>query len=176
MAAVSSMIALSVAAAASMLAAKKQADGMEAQGEFAERQGKVNARLAEMQSDDALARGDAASKQAADRANQVRGAQRVGFAAQGVALDSGSAQDVQQETARLGALDALTVKNNAQREAWGYRIQANQYLASGEQAVMAGRNSAGATLLTGGAQAVGQIASYQPRGAGASTRNVSNIA
>lgn len=54
------------------------------------------------------------------------GSQRAGFAAQGVDVGSGSAVDVQADAAYLGELDALTIRNNAAREAWGYEVEADQ--------------------------------------------------
>ncbi len=51
-------------------------------------------------------------------------------------------------------MDALTVKNNAWREAWGYKAQARSYRTQGALSRLASRNEANSTLLTGGLQAV----------------------
>jgi len=145
-------------AGASLLSARQQAAGLEASAAYSERMAGVNERLSNMQAEDAEKRGEVEAGNVLKRANQIKGSQRAGFAAQGIAVDSGSAQDVQTETAEMGALDALTVRNNAQREAWGYRVQGAQGRASAEMDAMGKRNTAGATLLTGGIQAADTIA------------------
>ena len=147
-----------ITAGASLLSARQQAAGLEASAAYSERMAEVNSRLSNMQAEDAIKRGDTEANSVAKRATQIRGSQRAGFAAQGIALDSGSAQDIQTETAEMGALDALTVRNNAAREAWGYKMQGLQGMASAEMDAMGKRNTAGATLLTGGMQAADSIA------------------
>jgi len=52
------------------------------------------------------------------------GTQRTAFAGQGVTLDSGSALDVQGQTAYIGELDALQIRQNAALQAWGIRSEA----------------------------------------------------
>jgi hypothetical protein len=51
------------------------------------------------------------------------GAQRAGFAAGNIDVAFGSAADVQADAAYLGELDALTIRTNAAREAWGFQVQ-----------------------------------------------------
>lgn len=53
------------------------------------------------------------------------GAERAGAAAHGVDANTGSALDIQSDSATLGELDALTIRNNAAREAYNYRVQAS---------------------------------------------------
>lgn len=83
-----------------------------------------NANIAELQSTDAVARGKIAEDQFRTRVKGAIGAQRVGFAASNVDVGFGSAVDVQGDAAYLGELDALTIRNNAAREAWGFKVQA----------------------------------------------------
>jgi hypothetical protein len=59
----------------------------------------------------------------------------------------------------MGELDALTIRNNAAREAWGYRVQATNYRQSASLTKMAAKNQASSirnqgwtTLLTSGLQ------------------------
>lgn len=145
-------------AAVGLFAAKQQADALSAQGEYGERQAAINNRLANMQADDTLARGDQQANQIGRNTRKIAGAQRAGFAAQGIALDSGSAQDIQVETAEMGALDQLTVRNNAAREAWGYRVQGQQGVFSAQNQAEGNRRAGQATLLTGGMNAANAIA------------------
>jgi hypothetical protein len=110
----------------------------------------TNARLSEIQANDAITRGE---KQATDIKTQTRkliGAQRAALASQGLDLKDGNAADIQEETASLGAMDAMTVRNNAWREAWGYKVQANNYTGAGQMAQITAKNQANSTILTGG--------------------------
>lgn len=78
------------------------------------------------------------------------GRQRAALAAQGISLTEGSAQDIIQETQDISELDALTIKNNAAREALGFRTQARQFGLRGRQEERAGQIGAAESLVTGG--------------------------
>jgi len=120
------------------------------QGEFQRQQFEFNKRIAETQAEDAIRRGDKDAVALKKSAKRLIGAQRTALAAQGIEIDSGSALDVQMDTAQLAAQDALTIKNNAYREAWGYKVQALDYGAKGQFAELQGRQQATQSLLTGG--------------------------
>ena len=79
-----------------------------------------------------------------DQVRQFIGGQRAALGASGVVASEGSAATLQDEAARQGEIDALTVRNNAYLEAWGMKTQARSLSA---QAKMA-RRQAGMTLLT----------------------------
>lgn len=83
-----------------------------------------NASVAELQSTDALERGDEAANRYRMGVRGMIGSQRAGAAAGNIDVGVGSAVDVQADAAYLGELDALTLKSNATREAWGYKVQA----------------------------------------------------
>lgn len=115
-----------------------------------------NADLADLQAEDAIARGHEAELKSRGGSRQLVGAQRASLAAQGIDIDTGSARDVVENDAMLGELEALTIRNNARRAAWGFNVQASQYRNQGELARTAGRNTAKAlrnqsvsTLLNG---------------------------
>lgn len=86
-----------------------------------------NATLAGWQADDAVVRGDEAANRALLKSGQLKGSQRAAFAANGVDLGGDSAQRVLTDTDYLASVDAATLRDNAAREAWGYRQQARQY-------------------------------------------------
>ena len=120
-------------------------------GNAAKKAGDFNAAVSELQAKDALARGRTDEQRFRQGVRALIGSQRAGFAAQGVDVGVGSALDVQADAAFLGELDALTIRNNAQREAWGYRIEAENYRMGGQQARTASRwNAVGTVLGTAG--------------------------
>lgn len=83
-----------------------------------------NAHTADLQAADAVKRGAEEESRFRTSVRGLIGSQRAGFAGQGVAVGSGSAADVQRDSAYLGELDALTIRHNAAREAFGYTAQA----------------------------------------------------
>lgn len=112
-----------------------------------------NAVLAGFQAEDATARGETAANQAMLKGGQVKGTQRASMAANGVDLSVGSAQLVLNDTDYITSVDAAQLRDNAAREAWGYRQQARSYV---DRSVSASNGvnsispwlSAGTSLLT----------------------------
>jgi len=104
---------------------------------------------------------------------QLIGSQRASMAAQGIDISSGSALDIQVETAELGALDALTIRNNAFREAAGYRIEAAGYTGQAEFTRVAGESNARNTLISGGLSAINQ--GFQTYAAAGGSNGGSNV-
>jgi hypothetical protein len=83
-----------------------------------------NAAVSQLQAQDAVERGVEQEGRFRAQVRGVVGAQRAGFAGANIDVSSGSAADVQADAAFLGELDALTIRTNAAREAWGYQVQA----------------------------------------------------
>lgn len=112
---------------------------------------RANQEMSEMQARDAITRGREAEQRLRRDAKQFIGSQRSQIAAQGVALGDAdsSAADIQEDTAYLAELDALTIRNNARREAFGYRMQGmNTGMNSAIQS-SAARQQGWATLISG---------------------------
>jgi hypothetical protein len=122
-------------------------------GKVNQRVAEINAKLAEQQAVDAELRGIEDARQFGFRVRQVMGAQRAGYAGQGVIVDEGSAAEVVADTARSGELDRLRVLNNAAREAWGYRAKAVDFRNQGRLARFKGNTAAVGTILGGAAEA-----------------------
>lgn len=147
--------------------AYSQSQALSAQSAYQKQVYNQNASLAGMQADDAIQRGNLEAGKVRKRTNKMIGDQRASFGAQGIDPASGSAANIENETSAMGELDALTAKNNAWREAWGYKVQANQYTNQGSFAELAADNQSRNTLLTGGMQALGygaQAAYYAKKG------------
>lgn len=134
-------------------------------GQSNRRIGKANAQLADIAAQDAIQRGNMEADKSLARTRQQVGDQRAALAAQGVLVDSGTGADITNQTESLGALDAMTIKNNAAREAFGFRQQADNARIGGKFAALRGQNEAYSTLLTGGARAADRYNEYkQARG------------
>jgi len=92
----------------------------ESQAELAE----FNASVADLQAKDARELGAEEERRYRQGVDVLIGAQRAGIAAGNVDVGYGSAVDVQADAAYMGELDALTIRTNAAREAWGYEVEA----------------------------------------------------
>ena len=90
----------------------------EAQADAAEYQAAVarnNRIIAERNAEDARRRGEFEANVQRQRTQQLIGTQEAFFAGQGVLVGQDSPLDVVADTAALGELDALTIRNNAER-------------------------------------------------------------
>jgi len=137
-----------------------------------------NAQIQDRAAQDALSRGRIEEQQHRLKVAQMKGTQRSALAASGVQVDTGSALDMVADTAMMGEMDALTIRNNAEREsynslvgAYNARAQASTLRAEAGLQMMAGRNAArngtwgAATTLLGGAAQIGMnyslLSSYE---------------
>lgn len=125
------------------------------QGKFQKQILLQNAELAKFQADDAIKRGNLEANQNNQQVKKLIGSQRAAMAAQGIDLSSGSALDIQQSTAELGAIDSLTIKNNAWREAWGYKVDSANYQSQAKFTDLQSKYKSRQTLINGGLQALG---------------------
>jgi len=129
--------------------------------EFAGAQGEQNV---------AAAQAETRAKLAAIEANQ---------GASGVRLDSGSFSDVRQSEAKLGMLNALNIRSDAARRAYGFQGDAMNYTAQaglekakGKTAKTAGYLNAATTVLGGAADSFGAYDSYLNRTSTINTREM----
>jgi hypothetical protein len=116
-----------------------------------------NAGVAEVQAVDAQTRGELAVQQIQQQVKQVIGGQRAAFAAGSIDVSSGSAAEVQADAAYLGAIDAATSRNNAAREAWGYRVQKEDLLKQAEITRRTGKAQGDALRAQGSAALAGSL-------------------
>jgi hypothetical protein len=118
----------------------------------------INAIMAESGAQMELQRGQQQVGAVTAKAGQVKSAQRVAMAANGIDLGEGNASEVLATTDLTKEIDANTAQANAVRSAWGYRTQASNYMTD---AAMKRATSdsispwgAAATSLLGGASSV----------------------
>jgi hypothetical protein len=109
-----------------------------------------NAGFADWQATDALERGRTNEKRQRQTTEGVIGSQRTSLAAQNVDVNKGSSLDVQADAAYLGELDALTIRNNAAKEAYGYTVQAQDLRQRGKYAKQEGEMGAINTIVGAG--------------------------
>lgn len=128
------------------------------QGAFQEAMAEQNAAYKEAAAQDAEKRGAVDADRYRRQVGQLIGSQRTGFAANGIDVNSGTAAEIQDDTAAFGEFDALTIANNAAREAWGYRVGAQNDLMNGRMAQSNARSAATGSILGGVGSAFGSFA------------------
>lgn len=147
----------------------KEAEAQREQAKYQKHMADLNAKLAEDQGKEAIQAGDLEANALARKADQVKGAQRVGYAGQGVDVNTGVAAEMQADTEALSQIDQVTIKTNAWRQAWGYKVEALNSRSRGEFSRIAGEKAANNTLMTAGIRGLGDViqgASYIPKGGG----------
>jgi hypothetical protein len=130
--------------------AKGQRDAGRASAQIAEGQ----AQLADFSARDAVSRGKIEEQLYRRDVKQLQGSQRVAIAGSG--FDSGGdLAQLASQTAAMGEFGAMTIRTNALREAYGYKLEGKAQVAQSRYARKAGDTNSMATLLTGAAQSYG---------------------
>lgn len=127
--------------------------------------GEYNASLLEAKARDAQRRGFEDESRFRIDLRGLLGSQRAGYAGQNVDVGTGSPVDVVTDTAYQGELDALTLRTNAAREAWGYRAEAENERMQAAATRRLGKLQAGST------RRVGQADAFSTRAGGRQARN-----
>ncbi|MDR1650747.1 MAG: hypothetical protein LBR87_03075 [Synergistaceae bacterium] len=103
----------------------------QAQADAAMRAAEQNARIARFQASDAVKRGGAEEAGMRRQFDILRGRREASAAAAGIQTDSGSMKDIQEASVREEERDVSVNALNHAREAWGYSVQAENYLYEG---------------------------------------------
>lgn len=134
----------------------QQAKATKAQTKFQQGVARNNQIIANQKADDARRRGQEEEQRREQLTRSEIGANRARAAARGVVVDEGSNLAISEDIARAGKQDALTIRNNAEREALGFEAQAVEFQSEaslrGLEAEDARRSAlfgAGSSLLTG---------------------------
>ncbi|HVZ80303.1 MAG TPA: hypothetical protein VHE12_05795 [bacterium] len=110
----------------------------------------TNASLARLQAQDAVERGKRQVATYARAFDQGYGEKYASAVGAGVDPTVGSALAGLEDYQHGGALDVVSLRNNASKEAFGLNQEADQYDLEAEQAKIKQRLAAGSGLLTGG--------------------------
>lgn len=117
---------------------------------------KSNAFIARLKSKDAKARGQEAESISRGKTKKAVASQKASMASQGLNLSVGSPVDVVTETEDVGAMDALTIKNNAIREAMGHDIEGIRQTGRGKIKETVAKSEGFSSFLSGGTKGISQ--------------------
>lgn len=145
-----------------MQAQNQQAEAQQASLNYQRQVAENNAATSEALAKDATERGRAEERRHRQQVQQLLGRQQAVFGATGLQT-SGSALGILGDTAEMGELDALQIRDNAEREAFGFRAQASNDRAQAGLLGQQAANVQGATiapLLNATASVAGQWYDY----------------
>jgi len=128
--------------ALSLYGQMQQSKAQQQQYEYQAAISRNNQIISQRQADDAISRGQVAEEEHRLKVNQLKASQRAAFASNGIDLGSDVVGETLSDTAMLGELDALTIRSNAEREAYGYLVQASNYGAEAGGSLLASKNAA----------------------------------
>ena len=148
-----------IAIAAAAISTGISAYSAVAAGENAKEVADYNATVQENAAKDASERGAIAAAEQRTKARQMIARQNAAMSSGGLDASTGTPLDLQTETAGIGELDALRIVNNAQRQAAGYKAQAELEKFRGGSALNAGYFGAAGSILGG----VGTAAYYKSK-------------
>src|SRR6185312_863591 len=170
-ASLASMAASAAGAAVSAIGSAKQGA---AEANMSNYNAQVQAQDAKAAQQNAQWAGAAGEQQTEQKQLQTRatvGALKANEAAGNIDVNSGSAVDVRSSAAQLGQLDAINIRANAARQAYGYQTQATSYEAesnldryAANNDVTAGDIGAAGTFLGGAGNAGSNWANFMKSG------------
>lgn len=143
-----------VSVAVAVVGAVASAYGSQQQADYQSKIAERNAKIADNQAQEALARGEQDAIEIQRRGAALRSAQRASLGAKGIDLGYGTAADLQDQTDFFTQSDVATARTNARKNAWGYQAQAGGFVAEGENARYQGNLATTSSLLS----AAGKVA------------------
>ena len=132
------------------------------EGEVAAR----NAAVQDQQAQQATELGAIAEQEQRQRTQRIISAQKSAMGSSGIEIGSGTFGNLLDDSAYMGEQDAQTIRANAAKQAWGYRVSSDLTSLQGDMARRAGNANANGSLLSG----VGKTFGYAYQAYGMSTK------
>lgn len=152
---------MGVSAASSLVTGYAQSRAIRSKGAYDASIANTNAAMADLAGEQTIAAGDIAAGRKDLETQQKVGEQRAAQGASGVDVGSGSAAITRGATELVGNVDAMTIRNNASRRAFGYQVQGDQDRFQGKFAQLTAKSESDQTLLSGGLEAIsGPLSMY----------------
>jgi hypothetical protein len=158
--AVASVVATVASTAMSVMSAQQSAAAQNKAANYQAQVAANNQKVADQNATYARQVGAVQEQAQRMKAGEFLASQRAAGASNGFDVNAGSNLDLQSRTASLGEMDALTIRANADRQAYGYQTQATSFGAESQLDTMkasdatAAGNMAVAGSIVGGASAL----------------------
>lgn len=162
------LVLTAIGAASSAYGAYQQGQAESQAASYQAQVARNNQLVAQQNAQMALQTGQQQEAAKREQTAQMIGQQRAIIAGSGIDPNSGSSKRIQGDTAALGALDASTIRNNAERTAYGYQTQGMDYSAQAgllqsqsSSASSAGELSAFGSIVGGAASVANKWYTYK---------------
>lgn len=157
-------IAAAVALASTAAAGTVTAISAEQQASYQSAVAANNAKVASINATTAIQQGQQQEQAKREQTAQLIGRERAAAGASNIDPNTGSPAKIQSDSAQLGELDALTIRNNAARQSWNFQNQSNAFAAESSQAETAGNLNAFSSLIGSASSVSSKWASYSNSG------------
>ncbi len=158
--AVAAWVSIASAAAAAGASAVQSASAARFRSRIATR----NSVIAKQRAADAFAVGAAEESRLNLRVIRMLGSQRASIGASGAIVDEGAALSVLEDTAMIGELDTLQIRNNAARAAYGLEVQSQNFLFDASAGRHQGRNALVGGAINTAASVFSSFSTFQSAG------------
>lgn len=145
---------MGLSAIGAITSAFTQSAAYKAQGDYEATVANTNAKLAQLQSKQTLEAGDIEASRENLKTQQAIGSVRATQGASGVDVASGSSALVRNSIQSVGQQDELTIRNNAQKQAWGYQTEAIEDTYKGQFEKDTASAESEQSILNGGLKAI----------------------
>lgn len=166
------VVAAAVAAAGAIAKGASDWSAANAQKNIAKQNAEVAGRNAAL----SMAVGENQAEQIGMRNKAIAGKIKAEQGSNGVDVGSGSAKDIQTSQRALGLFDTMTLKSNAAREAFGFKVQAKQFTdeaaiakTKANQAILSGAIGTASSLLSAAKSSSAQYDKWQDAAGSASS-------
>lgn len=157
--AIASIAATVIGAGVSAYGQMKAGESAQNQANYAAGVARNNQIIADQQATASRQRGEVAATTQRLRTEALIGKQKAAMAANGLDVNSGSNLDLTTTSEQVGYLDALTIRSNAEREAYGFANQGRSYGGQAAMSSAAAANAPDAALLGTASSILGGAAS-----------------
>jgi hypothetical protein len=144
-------------------AARQQAAAQQQALQYQAAVARNNQTIAEQNAQAELEKGQALEAEKRREIASREGAIRAAVGGAGLDTGSGSPLRLQEDTARLGELDAQTIRNNSERAAYGFRTQGMSYAAQAQLDEMGATSAARGGALGAFSSILGRAASVSDK-------------
>lgn len=141
----------------------QQAQAQAAQSAYQAQVARNNQALMEINAKNVEAQGAADAERQQLKTSGLEASQRAALAAQGGDVNSGTNLDLVSDTARAGATDANTIRNNAAWKAYGYRVQGGNAAAQANDEAFQAANATAALPYGIGSSLLGNAATVSDK-------------
>lgn len=127
--------------------AMQSASAQKSQADYQAAVARNNATIARQNAEQTAEAGAVAAQNSSLKAGAMTSGARAMAAAHGIDVNSGSAQDVQDSSQKIGLMDALTVYNNSEQKAYGQMSQAKNFDYEAQLDTMKGDSASSAGMI-----------------------------